>query len=81
MGVSQSLRKSDAVNRVFERFGFVVCTLLKSGLNRYGIELDGRDNSCNLEEIFYALKAIVGIAAAEVIMQEIYIELDAMSSE
>ena len=80
MAVTQTLRKSDAVNRVFERFGYAACTLLESGLSRHGIELDIRDNQCYLEEIFYALQTIVGIVAAEAIMQEVYIELDAMSS-
>ena len=71
-----------AVNRVLQRLGEDLQDVVKFHLSRhYHIKLDESGMvTCSLEELSSALQKLIGQGAAELLMQEIYLELDAAAS-
>jgi hypothetical protein len=67
-----------AAGHVLQRLGSAMYTTVKFHLKRYyHIRLD---ENTNLEELGFALQHLLGESAAEVIMQDIYVELDELHS-
>jgi hypothetical protein len=71
-----------AVNQVLQRLGEEMYDLLKFHLNRYyHIKLDESAHlSCTLEELSNALQKLIGMGATELLVQDIYLEIDTLSS-
>ncbi|MGI0048151.1 MAG: hypothetical protein ACREAW_01290 [Nitrososphaera sp.] len=72
-----------AADQVLKRLGIDIYDVVKFHLShRYNIRLD--DNAkpfFSLEELDAALENLIGRGAAELIMQDIYVEIDALSTK
>jgi hypothetical protein len=72
-----------ATNTVLQRLGQDVYEIVKFHLARYhNIKLDQYNRlSCNIVELGAAMQKLIGSYAAELIIQEIYVELDELASK
>src|SRR5881397_3604255 len=72
-----------AVNQVLQRLGEEMYDPVKFHLNRYyHIKLDESGHlSCTLEELSDALQKLIGMGATELLVQDIYLENDTLSSK
>lgn len=76
-----------AVSRVLDRLGEQIGTKMLQVLNSFlmrelGSTIDANNAfSCSLEELRTALQNIVGEDAADMLLQEIYLEIDRLSEK
>jgi len=72
-----------AANQVLKRLGIDMYNVVQWHLSRhYQIRLaPGDRSSCSLGELNAALQNLIGPGAAELIMQDIYVELDELVSK
>jgi len=75
------LTKSLAINVVLHSMGERMFALIASYLkSRYGIEMNEEgDLSCSLYELSLALEQLLGENAARLIIQDVYVEIDALA--
>jgi hypothetical protein len=70
-----------AVNVVLQSLGEQMCSLIISYLMRhYNVTMsESGDLSCPLYELRLALEQLVGKDAAQLVLQDIYVEIDALT--